>query len=115
MKKLLSIIICIALLAGCIAGVQAADPAGFTDVPGHWAERYIVRATNLGLFNGTSDTAFTPEGSMSRAMFVTVLGRVAGIDPEAWAMNYDGALFSDVNARAYYAPYVNWAARQGIV
>ena len=115
MKKLLSIIICIALLAGCIAGVQAADPAGFTDVSGHWAERYIVRATNLGLFNGTSDTTFTPEGSMSRAMFVTVLGRVAGIDPAAWAMNYDGALFSDVNARAYYAPYVNWAARQGIV
>lgn len=32
-----------------------------------------------GLFNGMSETAFAPESTMSRGMFVTVLGRVAGL------------------------------------
>ncbi len=37
------------------------------------------------LFNGTSDTAFSPDASMTRGMFVTVLGRMAGTRPEAYA------------------------------
>lgn len=32
-----------------------------------------------GLFNGTSDTTFAPESTMTRGMFVTVLGRFAGL------------------------------------
>lgn len=32
-----------------------------------------------GLFNGTSDTTFAPESNMTRGMFVTVLGRFAGL------------------------------------
>lgn len=64
-----------------------------------------------GLFNGTSRTAFTPAGTMTRGMFVTVLGRMAGVDPE----NYTGASsFTDVAETAYYAPYVAWAAKYGV-
>lgn len=48
---------------------------------------------------------------MTRGMFVTVLGRVENIDPtQAGASG-----FMDVPADAYYAGYVGWAARSGIV
>ena len=44
-------------------------------------------------------------------MFVTALGRLAGINPDS----YKTGKFTDVKADAYYAPYVNWAAQTGIV
>ena len=48
---------------------------------------------------------------MTRGMFVTALGRLAGIDQA----DYKTGKFTDVKADAYYAPYVNWAAEKGIV
>ena len=40
---------------------------------------------------------------MTRGMFVTALGRLAGIDQA----DYKTGKFTDVKADAYYAPYVN--------
>lgn len=64
-----------------------------------------------GLFKGTSATEFEPETAMTRAMFVTVLGRLDGVNEKAWR----GAAFDDVVAGEWYAPYVKWAASKGIV
>lgn len=88
--------------------------AAFVDTQTHWARKYIDRATELGLFKGTSETAFQPEAPMTRAMFVTVLGRLAGIDKDEWRCDYLNLVFNDVNRSAYYAPYVAWAAHHGI-
>ena len=58
------------------------------------------------------DELFDPSGTMTRAMLVTVLGRLAGIDPA----DYDGqSAFSDVDADSWYGPYVAWAAENGVV
>lgn len=48
---------------------------------------------------------------MTRGMFVTVLGRMENIDPT----QADASGFMDVPEDAYYADYVGWAARSGIV
>lgn len=64
-----------------------------------------------GLFKGISDVEFAPEMTMTRAMFVTVLGRLAGID----ANTYSEVEFADVKAGAWYAPYVAWASEEGLV
>ena len=48
---------------------------------------------------------------MTRGMFVTVLGRMENIDPT----QADASGFMDVPEDAYYAGYVGWAARSGIV
>ena len=40
---------------------------------------------------------------MTRGMFVTVLGRMAGVDADRYQ---SVSSFSDVPANAYYAPYV---------
>jgi len=64
-----------------------------------------------GLFKGTSATEFEPNTTMTRAMFVTVLGRLEGVDERNW----HGAAFDDVVEGEWYAPYVKWAATKGIV
>jgi len=84
----------------------------FTDISGHWAEDAVASVVEKGLFNGTSETTFSPELDMNRGMFVTVLGRFA----EKMGADVKGtASFEDVSQDAYYAPYVAWAADQGIV
>lgn len=64
-----------------------------------------------GLFRGVSQTRFEPDAYLTRAMFVTVLGRLCGIDETL----YVDSTFSDVESGQWYAPYVEWAASTGIV
>lgn len=95
-----------------VYGVGYKNPApAFTDITGHWAADNILFAASRGLLSGTSDTTFSPDTGMTRGMFVTALGRLAGINPDS----YQTGKFTDVKADAYYAPYVNWAAQTGIV
>lgn len=48
---------------------------------------------------------------MTRAMFVTVLGRMAGVEETAGT----ASRFTDVPADFWCAAYVNWAAENGII
>lgn len=84
----------------------------FTDIgiasPSYNAIRFVYEH---GLFNGVSATEFAPDKSMTRAMFVTVLGRFSGVD----VSQYSTVTFKDVQARQWYTPYVAWAQRNGIV
>lgn len=95
------------------AGTTAAKPENpFADVKsGSWYEAAVLYARANGFFDGTSATTFEPDGPMTRAMFVTVLGRMAGVE----AADYVGATdFIDVAEGTWYAPFVKWAARYGI-
>ena len=69
-------------------------------------------AYNNGLFNGTSKTTFGPGENMTRGMFVTVLGRLSGIDVKKISAN---TRFFDVAPGQYYAKYVKWASDHQIV
>ncbi len=78
----------------------------------HWAYSYINTVMNAGLFGGTSATAFEPETSMTRAMFVMVLSRLEGVDLSSYeSLN----LFSDIAANKWYTGAVNWAASEDII
>ena len=95
-----------------VYGVGYKNPApAFTDIHNHWAADNILFAASRGLLSGTSDTTFSPGTGMTRGMFVTALGRLTGINPDS----YQTGKFTDVKADAYYAPYVNWAAQNGIM
>ncbi len=84
----------------------------FTDVKKtDWYYSAVQYAREKGFFSGTSATTFEPKGTMTRGMFVTVLGHLAGVD----TATYKGkSTFSDVAPDAYYAPFVAWAAKHGI-
>lgn len=125
-KRMLSLVLALAMVmtmipASALAALQSAvgtaggsGSAGgvFTDVrPGSWYYDAVEYVRNNGLFSGVSEDRFDPEGSMTRGMFVTVLGRMAGVDPADWAGETG---FSDVEAGSWCAPYVRWAAENGV-
>ncbi len=93
------------------AVVETVHSIHFPDIQGHWGEDELEYIVAVGLSNGTSETTFSPDISMTRGMFVTMLGRLAevGID------DYVTSNFSDVDTNQYYAPYVAWAEEEGIV
>ena len=82
----------------------------FTDIAGHWAKEDIEFVAARGLLSGTGNNQFSPDGAMTRGMFVTALGRLAGVNPDS----YKTRSFTDVKADAYYAAYVEWAAQKNI-
>ncbi len=83
----------------------------FTDInktDDYYAAIEFVYEKNL--FRGTSDSTFSPKTTMTRGMFVTVLGRLFGANTAA----YTETSFEDVVLGEYYAPYVAWASENGI-
>jgi len=81
----------------------------FTDTKNHWADDYITQAAARGLFVGIGNGKFDPNGDMTRAMFVTVLWRLAG-QPEGGTVD-----FRDAVPGSYYSVALAWAANSGIV
>ena len=97
------------LLAATVLTVPAAETA-FSDVPSDaWYADAVNYVRTAGIMSGTSQNAFSPEETMTRAMLVTVLHRIAG-NPAAGS----SADFTDVAPAAYYASAVAWAAEKGL-
>lgn len=83
----------------------------FTDVnTGDWFFDYVAYVYANGLMDGTSATTFEPNGTMTRAMLVTILWRMEGEPVVNYLMP-----FTDVDGGAWYAEAVRWASSEGIV
>ena len=54
----------------------------FTDIKGHWAEKYIQRAAELGWIKGFEDGTFRPDTYITRAQAMTMINRVLNRIPE---------------------------------
>jgi hypothetical protein len=82
----------------------------FTDVDKNdWFYDNVMYVYKNGLMKGTGSSTFSPDGKMTRAMFVTVLYRMSGDTG-----NHKNT-FSDVSSSAWYYDAVAWAAANGIV
>jgi|GEM_PF-2528335 len=82
----------------------------FNDVKeSDWFYESVKFAHQNGLFSGTSATTFTPNGTMTRGMMVTVLWRLNG------SLTASNAGFADVAAGQWYTEAVSWAYANGIV
>ena len=170
LKRLISAALAVCLMASCM--IFAAASGTFTDVPADtWYTEAVDFVVEREYFNGISPTQFDPTGSMTRGMFVTVLGRMANVPNETsgrgfisrssvnlrsepntvskvlavltqnstvrildkqndWFHVQAGEktgyirsdlmeqlpdAFTDVPGDRFYAPYVQWAAQNGIV
>lgn len=83
----------------------------FTDCNGHWARAYIEEAAALGLVNGMGGTRYVPNGTMTRAQFVTILWRQSG-EPEPSKLSN----FIDLDpTQTWYTKSIAWAAENNIV
>lgn len=111
-KKLLalglSLVLSVSLLP--IGAVAAAGP--FQDISAdHWASSAVNQLYQAGIMQGTGETTFGPAGVFTRAMFVTMLGRLEQVAPKP----HGDSRFSDVPTDSWYAPYVAWASQAGLV
>ncbi|MDO4750273.1 MAG: S-layer homology domain-containing protein [Eubacteriales bacterium] len=81
MKRLLLWILTFAVAVSPLSiTARAVSVSDFSDVkPGAWYYESVSYVVEQEMFNGTSDSTFSPQSTMTRAMFVTVLGRHAGI------------------------------------
>ena len=84
--------------------------AAYTDIPTDWAKEGICFVIENGLMVGTTSTTFAPKDTLTRAMLVTVLYRMAGSP----AVNAPSG-FADVDDGQWYSDAIAWAAADGIV
>lgn len=83
----------------------------FTDISEKdWYYPYVRTMVSGALMNGTSDTTFSPGGTLTRGMLVTILWRMQG-EPQG----YPRAGFRDVAPDKWYSGAVDWACAEGVV
>lgn len=87
----------------------------FWDVPNtSWYFDEADRATTLGIFKGTDVYCFSPDGKLTRAMFVTTLYRLIQ-SKDAGVTAQKTQSFTDVPDGQWYSEAAAWAAENGIV
>ena len=112
-RKFLSLILAaVMLLSALSVGMPvSAAQVTYSDVTEDmWAYGDIMYVTENGLMNGTGGSTFSPTGSLTRAMVVTVLYRLEGSPRTPFK-----DMFVDVKDRKYYSEAVVWAKTKGIV
>ena len=114
LKKIVSAALAFLMLSGCImiGSASAADDEGlpFKDVgKKKWFYDAVKYVYDGGLMNGTTADKFEPNANLSRAMFITILGRLAGAETK------ESDVFPDIKKNSWYSGYVGWAVEAGVV
>lgn len=111
LKKLVALIVTLALLATFAIPAFAATPA---DVKGTDYEGAVTRLAALGVINGYPDGTFGPNDPITRAQFAAVVVRALG--NESLASTASGVTqFSDVPATHWASGYINIAVSLKII
>ena len=111
-KKLVCGLLCAALLWGSLP--LQASAAWFSDVPWTaWYRRAVNELADMGIIAGTGGDKFSPNATLTRGAFVTMLGKSV---LESWDISqykFRGG-FKDVSTGHWANPYVNWASETGV-
>ena len=108
MKKLLSLCLVAALLLGLTSAFAAKST--FKDVPENaWYYDAVSQFAEQGLVKGMTATKFDPQGTMTRAMALTILWRWSG------AKEMGKSTFRDVPVNSWYADAAAWGEQLGFV
>lgn len=110
-KRIMSMALALIMTASALPLTASAASADFSDVSDNaWYKTAVDYAVENDLFSGNGDGTFAPNGDMTRAMFVTVLSKIAGADVTTAV----DAGFNDV-PDTWYTNFVNWAAGKGYI
>ncbi|MBR6807335.1 MAG: S-layer homology domain-containing protein [Clostridia bacterium] len=119
MKKVLSVILTVCfilpLLITHAVYAEENEAQTFVDVPeSAWYCDSVKYVSENGLMKGTSEATFSPDMTLSRAMVVTILYRMAG-EPDVESADGGEMKFTDVKPHEWYTDAVLWAYNLGIV
>ncbi|SCW55765.1 S-layer homology domain-containing protein [Paenibacillus tianmuensis] len=116
MKRVVPLVVSMMLMSACspnanmlVAAEQpkaAAEPkadVSLNDISGHWAESDIKAIVAAGYVDGYPDGSFKPDHTVTRAEFITMTAKAAGLKPVPGNDN-----------KEWYAPYVAALVQTGI-
>jgi len=87
--------------------------AAFKDTdPAQWYGKYLATAKGLGIVNGNPDGTFAPSSQVKRAAFMKMLLETNHFKKDKWG---DQDYYKDVPKTAWYAPYMNYAGKSGLI
>ena len=110
--RLMAILLALITVLSVLPMSALAANASFTDVPENaWFYEPVTYMAENGYMSGTGGGKFSPNQTTTRAMFVTVLGRIAGVDQNQYK---NTCTFRDVK-KDWAEPYIAWAAENKIV
>ena len=89
---------------------MAADPSGFDDVSGHWAESSIERWSGYGVVGGAGDGTFAPDGVLTRAQAAQIFANLLGLTTMA-----DIGQYGDVAVGSWYYDAIAKCVAAGIL
>ena len=117
MKKFLSLILSVVMLATFVPATMAADdvllisPAPtakvsteFTDIEAHWANAVIKDLAKAGYVDGMGDGTFAPDSSVTRAQFIKMATELFDEEISGYELGY-----KDVESDQWFAPYIQKA------
>ena len=112
LKRLGTLFLPLALILGlCSTACAAEEDTVFSDVAANaWYVGAVEYVRDNGLMSGTSDTTFSPNGTMTRAMLAVVLYRMAGSPAVSGSDS-----FTDTADGTWYANAVLWASGEGVM
>ncbi|WP_338553544.1 Ig-like domain-containing protein [Paenibacillus sp. KS-LC4] len=87
-------------------------PREMQDLAQHWSRDEVNDLASRMVVQGTSETAFSPDASITRAEFAAIMVRGLGLRP---ATGQGQSKFSDVQAGSWYAGYAETAAAYGLI
>ncbi|HIR92127.1 MAG TPA: S-layer homology domain-containing protein [Candidatus Egerieimonas intestinavium] len=110
LKKVLSLVLCVAmLLSVMVMGTGAVTLTDSEDISPQYREAAEV-LTGMGIINGYEDDSFKPQQSITRAEVAAMIYRVAtgDVEDEKADINAGAKIFTDVDPDDWYAGYVNY-------
>ena len=103
-NRFVSLLLAVVMLFGLLPGfgMQAgAANEPFRDVSdSDWYAEAVSEVYQDGYMDGTGGGLFSPDDTLTRAMFVTVLGRIHGVTPD----QYDYTVFADAPRDSWFGP-----------
>lgn len=101
----------LALLEKAEAQIAALEkPIPFTDLTQDWYQESVAYVYRNNLMYGTTNTTFSPDANLTRAMFAAMLYRLAGSPRVVGTCS-----FPDVPSTAYYLDAVIWGEKNRVI
>lgn len=116
MKRVVPIFVSMMLMSACSPnanalvaaeqtkpGAEATSSVSLSDISGHWAESDIKAIVAAGYVDGYPDGSFKPDHTVTRAEFITMTAKAAGLQPVPAG-----------DRKEWYSPYVAALVEAGI-
>ena len=109
MKKILSIILSLAMVLSMSSVAFAEHYSNFTDVkPDSWYYEDVDNAVRLGIINGKTATTFAPDDNLTYAEAIKLAACM-------YQLYKDGSVYLVSGGNPWYQTYVDYAKEHGIV